>query len=85
MRKLAFHAEGWDDLMWWVENDRRTARKVRELIEEALRDPFAGTGKPEPLKHLGPNRWSRRITGEHRLVYVVTDEEITVLGARGRY
>ncbi|MFC9089079.1 MULTISPECIES: Txe/YoeB family addiction module toxin [Nocardiopsis] len=85
MRKLAFHAEGWDDLMWWVENDRRTAKKVRKLIEEALRDPFAGTGKPEPLKHLGPNRWSRRITGEHRLVYVVTDEEITVLGARGHY
>ncbi|QUX30121.1 Txe/YoeB family addiction module toxin [Nocardiopsis akebiae] len=85
MGKPAFHAEGWDDLMRWVENDRRTARKVRKLIEEALRDPFGGTGNPEPLKHLGPNRCSRRITGEHRLVHVVADEETTVLGARGRY
>ncbi|MFW6639564.1 Txe/YoeB family addiction module toxin [Nocardiopsis algeriensis] len=85
MRKLSFHTEGWDDLMWWVEHDRRIAKKIRKLIEETLRDPFGGSGKPEPLKHMGPNRWSRRITGEHRLVYAVADEEITVVSARGHY
>lgn len=85
MRKLAFHAEAWADLMWWMENDRRVAKKVRKVIEECLRDPFVGTGKPEPLRHMGPNRWSRRITDEHRLVYIVTSDEIMVISARGHY
>ncbi|WP_017601205.1 Txe/YoeB family addiction module toxin [Nocardiopsis lucentensis] len=60
-------------------------KKVYALISEAVRDPFNGTGKPEPLKRDLSGYWSRRITGEHRLVYRVTDDAITVVSARGHY
>lgn len=71
--------------MFWVENDRRVALKVFTLVEEVMRDPFKGIGKPEPLKHLAPNTWSRRITQEHRLVYVVQTERIDFLMCRYHY
>jgi toxin YoeB len=74
-----------EDLQWWVANQPRTATKILELMEHVLREPFTGTGKPEPLKLLGPNTWSRRITGEHRLVYVVADERVTFAQARFHY
>jgi len=74
-----------EDLHWWVQTDRKTALRLLELIEAVLRDPFTGIGKPEPLKGLGPNTWSRRITDEHRLVYVVGHERITFLQARYHY
>ena len=74
-----------DDLRWWVETDRRTALKILALVEAILRDPFAGLGKPEPLRFLGPGVWSRRITQEHRLVYLVGDGRIDFLQARYHY
>lgn len=74
-----------DDLQWWVSTQSRTATRILELIEHVLRDPFAGIGKPEPLKGLGPNTWSRRITAEHRLVYAVFDDRIVFLQARYHY
>lgn len=74
-----------EDLRAWVKNDRKTALRVFDLIEAVLRDPFDGLGKPEPLKHLGSNIWSRRITQEHRLVYQVSDEQISFLQARYHY
>lgn len=74
-----------EDLRLWVKNDRKTALRVFDLIEAVLRDPFDSLGKPEPLKHLGPNIWSRRITQEHRLVYQVSDEQISFLQARYHY
>lgn len=61
------------------------ALRVLELIEAALRDPFSGIGKPEPLKGMGPNTWSRRINDEHRLVYVVGHDRITFVQARYHY
>lgn len=74
-----------DDLRYWVATNRKTALRVLELMEAALRDPFEGIGKPEPLRHLGPDLWSRRITGVDRLVYRVTDDAVDLLQARYHY
>lgn len=74
-----------EDLRFWVETDRATALRVFKLIEAIARDPFSGIGKPEPLKYLMPNTWSRRITQEHRLVYLVRGQQIDFLQARYHY
>jgi toxin YoeB len=77
--------EALEDLRHWVQHDRKIATKVLDLIEAARRDPFAGIGKPEPLRNLGSDVWSRRITREDRLVHRVTDSHIDVLQARYHY
>ena len=74
-----------DDLEYWVEKDRRTALRVLKLMEAILRDPCGGIGKPERLRHLDRDIWSRRITQEHRLVYLVESDRITFLQARYHY
>ena len=74
-----------EDLRWWVDTNRKTALRIFELIEAILRDPFSGIGKPEPLKHLGANLWSLRITRQDRLVYLVLDDRINLLQARYHY
>jgi toxin YoeB len=74
-----------DDLRWWVETDRKAARRVLDLVDAVLRDPYVGIGKPEPLRASGADVWSRRITQEHRLVYRVTEERIDFLQARYHY
>jgi toxin YoeB len=84
-RDAVFHAHFRDDLRYWVETDRRVARRALELVEAVLRDPFAGIGKPEPLRYDLQGAWSRRLTQEHRIVYLVTDERITFLQARYHY
>lgn len=68
-RNAVFQDEFCADLRYWVETDRRTALRILALVEAVMRDPFGGIGKPEPLKYLGADVWSRRITQEHRLVY----------------
>jgi len=84
-REAVFQPEFIDDLKYWVKNDRKTALRVIKLIEDILRDPFDGIGKPESLKYLAPGTWSRRITQEHRIVYLVRDERIDFLQARYHY
>jgi toxin YoeB len=85
-RRLAvFHPEFREDLRWRVRTERKTALRVLELVEAALRDPFRGAGKPEPLKFYLRGCWSRRVTQEHRLVYLVRDERVDLLQARYRY
>ena len=74
-----------DDLRWWVETDRKLALRVLDLVNAVLRDPFVGVGKPEPLRAMGADVWSRRITREHRLIYRVLDERIDFLQARYHY
>ena len=74
-----------EDLEHWVRVDRKTAMRILKLMESVLRDPFAGIGKPERLKHLDSDVWSRRITQEHRLVYHVADDRITFLQGRYHY
>lgn len=84
-REAVFHPEFRQDLRYWVETDRRTARRILELVEAVLRDPFTGIGRPEPLKYVLAGCWSRRITQEHRLVYRVTTTRIDFLQGRYHY
>jgi toxin YoeB len=84
-RDAVFQAEFRDDLRYWVETERRTALRVLSLVEAIMRDPFTGVGRPEPLKYLGAGVWSRRITQEHRLVYVISDDRIDFVQARYHY
>lgn len=74
-----------EDMCWWIKNDRKTALRAWNLVEAVMRDPFKGTGKPEPLKNLGPGNWSRRLTLEHRIVYLVRDDTVYFLQARYHY
>ena len=84
-RVAAFQPEFIEDLRYWVETDRRVALRAFDLIEAVLRDPFVGIGKPEPLKYLLAGTWSRRLTQEHRIVYLVSEERIDFLQARYHY
>ena len=83
--EAVFQPEFIEDLRYWVETDRKVALRAFTLIEAVLRDPFTGIGKPEPLKYLAPGVWSRRLTQEHRIVYLVRDERIDFLQARYHY
>ncbi|MGI8912635.1 MAG: Txe/YoeB family addiction module toxin [Chloroflexota bacterium] len=74
-----------EDLAYWVRTNRNVALRAMVLIEAVLRDPFGGIGKPEPLKHLGPNIWSRRLTEEHRFVYMVQAGRVDFLQCRYHY
>ncbi|HEY8745960.1 MAG TPA: Txe/YoeB family addiction module toxin [Chloroflexota bacterium] len=74
-----------EDLAFWVRTNRSVALRALALIEAILRDPFGGIGKPEPLKHLGPDIWSRRLTEEHRLVYLVQAGRIDFLQCHYHY
>ena len=84
-REAVFHPEFHQDLQHWVETDRKVALRILELIEDVLRDPFTGVGRPEPLKYVLAGCWSRRITQEHRLVYKVTGRRVDFLQARYHY
>lgn len=84
-RVAVFHPEFREDLASWVRKDRKVALRVLRLVEAALRDPFGGIGKPEPLRFYLQGCWSRRITEEHRLVYLVRDERVDFLQARYHY
>ena len=84
-RLAVFQPEFIEDLRFWVETDRKLALRALGMIEAILRDPFEGIGKPEPLKYLTPGAWSRRLTQEHRIVYIVRDDRIDFLQARYHY
>jgi toxin YoeB len=84
-RTIAFDQNGWEDYVYWQTQDRKSFKRINHLITASLRDPFAGIGKPEPLKHILSGAWSRRIDDANRLVYYVTDDRIIVLQAREHY
>ena len=83
--KLTFTTDGWRDYLHWQTADRQILKRVNRLIEDVLRDPYEGIGKPEPLKHALAGAWSRRITDEHRLVYLPADDSVVILQARYHY
>jgi toxin YoeB len=83
--RLVFTPHGWDDYKHWLRADRQTLRRINRLIDDALRDPTDGLGQPEPLKHLLTGAWARRISEEHRLVYLVEDDDLVILQARLHY
>jgi len=83
--EAVFQSQFREDLRDGVENDRRIALRVLDLVEAVVRDPFTGIGKPEPLKYVLAGCWSRRITQEHRLVYQVAGRRIDFLQAKFHY
>ena len=84
-REAVFHPEFREDLRYWVKTDRKLALRALTIVEAILRDPFAGIGKPKPLKYLAAGAWSRRLTREHRIVYLVCEDRIDFLQARYHY
>ena len=84
-RVAVFQPEFLEDLSYWVETERRTAKRLLELVKAVLRDPFKGIGSPAPLKYLGSDVWSRRVTQEHRCVYLVKADRIEFLQGRYHY
>lgn len=87
--RLGFTAHGWEDFCYWLDADLEQAERIRALIADIRRDPFKGLGKPEPLRHQLAGTWSRRIDGEHRLVYAVSggraDRKVVILSCRYHY
>lgn len=82
---LAFTPQAWEDYLYWQETDPQTGKRIRQLIRDALRDPHRGIGKPEPLKHALQGCWSRRISGEHRMVYQISKGDLLIIQLRYHY
>ncbi|MDB4387541.1 Txe/YoeB family addiction module toxin [Akkermansiaceae bacterium] len=83
--KLVWLPGGWEDYLYWQKTDKKALKRLNLLIKDAMRDPFDGLGKPEPLKANFSGWWSRRITGEHRLVYRSEEDQLIVLQCRFHY
>jgi toxin YoeB len=83
--RLEFKPQAFEDLQFWVQADPKLAKRLLRLIEETLRDPFGGVGKPEPLRGELSGWWSKRIDQEHRLVYQVEGGRLIIAQARGHY
>lgn len=83
--KLIFSEHAWEDYLYWQGTDKKILARINRLIRETLREPFAGSGKPEPLKHGLAGYWSRRINAEHRMVYKVTDQALLIAQLRYHY
>ncbi|POA16841.1 Txe/YoeB family addiction module toxin [Pseudomonas sp. FW300-N1A1] len=77
--------EGWEEYLWFQQNDKAGLKRINLLIKATQRDPFTGPGKPEPLKHNLSGFWSRRITAEHRLVYCVEGDGLQIVMCRYHY
>ncbi|WP_111884790.1 Txe/YoeB family addiction module toxin [Acinetobacter sp. CFCC 11171] len=84
-RKTSFTLSAWDDYVYWQSQDKKTLKRINNLIKECQRTPFEGIGKPEALLGDLSGFWSRRIDEQHRLVYAVTDAEITIIACRYHY
>ena len=84
-RRLTFTTEAWEDYRYCQSHDKQILKKINQLIKDCQRNPFDGIGKPEPLKRDLSGAWSRRITDEHRLVYIVNDDELRISNCRYHY
>ena len=85
MRKLAWDSNGWSDYVYWQNQDRKTLKRINKVLEDVMRNPFDGIGKPEPLKENLSGYWSRRIDEANRLVYKVEKNYIIVISCRYHY
>ena len=85
MRELSWHMSAWNDYAYWQKVDKQIVKKINSLIKDTIRNPFSGIGKPEPLIGNYQGCWSRRITREHRLVYIVDDQKISILSCLFHY
>jgi toxin YoeB len=83
--RFVFSARAWDDYLHWQANDPKLLARLNGLIKECVRNPFQGTGKPEPLRGALSGWWSRRLTQEHRLVYRVEGDDLLIAQCRYHY
>jgi toxin YoeB len=83
--KYIFVDESWDDYLYWQKTNKKTLKRINDLLKNISREPFSGIGKPEPLKHKYKGFWSRRIDGEHRLIYRIINDEIHIAKCRFHY
>ncbi len=83
--KYIFVDESWEDYLYWQKTDKKILTKINDLLKDIARNPFSGKGKPEPLKYKYSGFWSRRIDGEHRLIYQATDDAILIAKYRFHY
>lgn len=83
--RLVWTAAAWADYVWWQGQDRKTLKRINLLIQDALRNPFDGLGKPEPLRENLAGFWSRRIDDVNRLVYTVMDDDLAIVSCRYHY
>jgi len=83
--KFVFVEESWEDYLYWQKIDKKMLKRINSLLKDISRQPYDGIGKPEPLKHNYRGFWSRRIDGEHRLIYQVTEDEIRIIKCRFHY
>lgn len=82
---IRFSDAAWEDYLYWQGHDRALLKRINALIRDVQRSPFEGIGKPEPLKHSFAGFWSRRIDGEHRLVYAIEGDTVMIAQCRYRY
>lgn len=82
---LIFSEQAWEDYLYWQKNDKAMVKRIHQLIQDIMRNPFEGIGKPEPLKHALSGYWSRRIDGEHRFVYKVGEAGLFIAQLRYHY
>ena len=85
LSRLLWTAAAWDDYVYWQGQDRKTLKRINALIQDAMRDPFVGIGKPEPLRENLSGFWSRRIDDTHRLVYAVEGDALAIIACRYHY
>ena len=83
--RLVFTPHAWEGHLYWQQADRQQVKRINRLIQDSVRDPQSGIGKPEPLRHLLHGAWSRRIDSEHRLVYLVDADDLVILQLRFHY
>ena len=85
IRAVQWDFDAWEDYLYWQGQDKKTLKRINQLVKDIIRNPFEGIGKPEPLKGNLTGFWSRRIDEEHRLVYVVEDSIVVLISCRGHY
>lgn len=85
MGKIVFTEQAWQDYLYWQTQDKKTLKRINQLLQDISRNGYAGMGKPEPLKHDFAGYWSRRIDEVNRLVYRITGDTIEVLQCKGHY
>jgi len=82
---LSFTPQSWEDYQFWLQTDKKTLKRINELIKDTLRSPYEGIGKPEPLRQALSGYWSRRITEEHRIIYRQVESGILLVQLRYHY
>ena len=85
MSRITFSEDAWDEYLYWQAQDKKTLKKINELLREIQRTPFEGRGEPEGLRGNLSGKWSRRISQKDRLVYEVTDDTVIVVQCKGHY